>query len=218
VVVPAHPAAVMLGMVATRLQDSFGRVQLAATVLEPASQQGSAGLDEMHQQTVGLLGFHALPQEIYDAQVAFNLRVSVGEAAKVDMSKIAETIRRHLAIVAGEAVSSATALQLVQAPVFHGYTMSVFVELPAHADPTEVRKSLGGGGVQLTGRGEESPSNQSVTESADIHLTCAEDTAHGSAGRAYWLWMAADNLKLAARHAAACATEFVTLRPEKGIQ
>jgi aspartate-semialdehyde dehydrogenase len=96
--------------------------------------------------------------------------------------------------------------------------MSVFVELPAHADPTEVRKSLQGSGVHVTGPGEESPSNQSVTESADVHLTCTEDPTRGSAGRAYWLWMAADNLKLAARHAAACATELVALRPVKSIQ
>jgi aspartate-semialdehyde dehydrogenase len=37
VVIPAHPAAVMLGVIASRLAVAFGRVHLAATVLEPAS-------------------------------------------------------------------------------------------------------------------------------------------------------------------------------------
>lgn len=32
-------------------------------------------------------------------------------------------------------------------------------------------------------------------------------------GRGYWLWMAADNLKLAARHAVTCGAEFAALRP-----
>ena len=84
----------------------------------------------MHQQTVSLLGFHSLPQEVYDAQVAFNLRIGVGEAAKLDRGAIASTIRRHLKVIAGESIASSVTLQLVQAPVFHGYTMSVYAQLP----------------------------------------------------------------------------------------
>lgn len=205
-VVPAHPAAVMLGIVASRLRARFGEVRLAATVLEPASQQGSRGLDEMHQQTVSLLGFHSLPQEVYDAQVAFNLRVSVGEAAKLDLGSIAATIRRHLAAITDEMTSSAVAMQLVQAPVFHGYTMSVFVELPSEAESKAVREALDGGVVRVLEEGEGSPSNQSVTESAEIQLIVSDETAQG--GRSFWVWMAADNLKLAARHAVDCAVEL----------
>ena len=52
------------------------RAQLAATVLEPASEQGKAGLDELHQQTVGLLSFQSVPKDVYDTQVAFNLKAA----------------------------------------------------------------------------------------------------------------------------------------------
>jgi aspartate-semialdehyde dehydrogenase len=217
-VVPAHPAAVMLGVVATRLQAVFGQARLAATVLEPASQQGNRGVDEMHQQTVSLLGFHSLPQEIYDAQVAFNLRVSVGESAKLDMREIAGTIRRHLGAIAGEAIASSTALQLVQAPVFHGYTMSVFVQLPVRAEPDSVRKALEGGVVEIGADNVESPSNQSVAGDASVRVLVTEETAQAEGGSAYWLWMAADNLKLAARHAVACAVELAALRPSMRVQ
>lgn len=216
-VVPAHTAAVMLGLVATRLAASFGDVHLAATVLEPASQQGSGGLDEMHQQTVSLLGFHTLPQEVYDAQVAFNLRVRLGEAAKLDMDAIAARIRRHLGAIAGAKPAGSVEFQLVQAPVFHGYTMSVFVELGAGADAAAVRKALEGGAIQIAQGEEDSPSNQSVMEDAGIKIAISE-AAGDSAGRGYWLWMAADNLKLAARHAAACAAELAALRPADSIQ
>jgi aspartate-semialdehyde dehydrogenase len=216
-VVPAHPAAVMLGLVATRLQAALGPVRLAATVMEPASQQGSRGLDEMYHQTVSLMGFHSLPQDIYDGQVAFNLRVSVGESAKLDLSKIAGTIRRHIAVIAGEDVAGVTALQLVQVPVFHGYTMSVFVELPKGADLSAVRKAVAGGAVEVVDGGDESPSNQSVAESTSIKVLVREEPA-ADGNRAYWLWMAADNLKLAARHAVECATEVAALRPARHIQ
>lgn len=214
-IIPAHPAAVMLGVVASRLAAAFGRVHLAATVLEPASQQGSSGLDEMHQQTVSLLGFHSLPQDVYDAQVAFNLRIGLGEAAKVDMGAITSTIRRHLKAIAGESIASAVTLQLVQAPVFHGYTMSVFAQLPPNADATAVRPALHGGVVDLTNAHEEAPSNQRVVQESGIAIALTEESSTWDEMRGLWLWIAADNLKLTARHAVACAVELAALRVAK---
>jgi aspartate-semialdehyde dehydrogenase len=210
-VIPAHPAAVMLGIVASRLAGAFDRVHLSATILEPASQQGSAGLDEMHHQTVSLLGFHTLPQDVYDAQVAFNLRTGVGEAAKLDMGTIATTIRRHLKAIAGESITSSVTLQLVQAPVFHGYTMSVYVQLPANADASAVRRTLHGGVIHLTSAHEEAPSNQSVVQEPGIMIALTEDSSANGI-RGFWLWIAADNLKLAARHAIVCGDELAALR------
>jgi aspartate-semialdehyde dehydrogenase len=37
-------------------------------------------------------------------------------------------------------------------------------------------------------------------------------------GRRFWLWLAADNLKLAALNAIACATELRKLRPQGKVQ
>jgi aspartate-semialdehyde dehydrogenase len=218
IVIPAHPAAVILGVVGSRLKKAFGEVRLAATVLEPASQQGTRGMDELHQQTVNLLGFHSVPQELYDAQVAFNLQIGLGEAAKVDLSGIAETIRRDLRAVAGEAVSSSITMQLVQAPVFHGYTMSVFVELPDEARIAALRSALDGGVVKLTESAKDAPSNQSVTQEADIVVAIREDPVPRTGARGYWFWMAADNLKLTARHAVACADEIAAVRAVGKVQ
>lgn len=215
VVIPAHPAALMLGVVASRLGAALGRVHLAATILEPASQQGSGGLDEMHQQTVGLLGFHSLPQEVYDGQVAFNLRVGFGESAKADMGKISATIRRHLSAIGGEAMGSAVSFQLVQAPVFHAYTMSVYVQVSAKAEAMAVRQALQGGVVHVVRANEDAPTNQSVVEEEGIAIAVSEDASSAGEVRGFWLWMAADNLKLAARHAVACAEEVAAVRGAK---
>lgn len=208
IIIPAHPAAAMLGIVASRLFAALNHVHLAATVLEPASQQGSRGLDEMHQQTVNLLGFHSLAQEVYDAQVAFNLRVSVGQSAKLDMSQISSTIRRHLNAIAGDSIASSISFQLVQAPVFHAYTMSAYAQVPATADAAAIRKALNGGLVHLTTAHNDAPTNQSVVEQQGIAIAVAEDGAGSQDTHGFWLWMAADNLKLAAQHAVACAQEL----------
>jgi len=52
-----------------RLQQAAPVRFAAATVLEPASEFGRAAMDELHQQTVNLLSFQAMPRLIYDAQV-----------------------------------------------------------------------------------------------------------------------------------------------------
>ncbi|HTV08388.1 MAG TPA: Asd/ArgC dimerization domain-containing protein [Candidatus Aquilonibacter sp.] len=211
IVIPAHPAAVMLALVGSRLTSVFGAATLAATVLEPASQLGARGMDELHQQTVNLLAFHSLPQEVYDAQVAFNLQIALGEAAKPGLDKIAEMIGHDLRAIAGETVASAIAMQLVQAPVFHGYTMSVFAQLPENAETATVRDALLSDHIKFAPSGEGQPSNQSVAQETDIGLAVREDAAWRDGGRGYWLWMAADNLKLAARHAVACAEELCAI-------
>ena len=218
VVVPAHPAAVMLGVVGSRLVKAFGRVELAATVLEPASQQGAGGMDELHQQTVSLLGFHAMPQDFTMLKWRSICELDWVTRRKFDLRKIEEIIRRHVKVLAGEAVASAIAIQLVQAPVFHGYTMSVFAELPGDADMAALRGALEGGVIKLTESTKDAPSNQSVTQEADISIAIREDAVTSNDTRGYWLWMAADNLKLTAREAVACAEELTPLRASAKMQ
>ncbi len=81
--VSAHPAAIMLALAKAKLR-SMGVTRMAATVLQPASELGNAGVEEVHQQTVGLLSFKPLKKDIYDAQIAFNLVASLGAAAKFE--------------------------------------------------------------------------------------------------------------------------------------
>jgi aspartate-semialdehyde dehydrogenase len=208
-VIPAHPAAAMLGIVAARLGSAFPGVHLAATVLEPASQQGSRGLDELHQQTMGLLGLRPLPQDVYDAQVAFNLRLSLGPDATLDIGEVAATIRRHMRAVADSSITSSIAVQLVQAPVFHGYAISVYVKLPANTPSDAVRRALAGGPVTVHEAAVEPPTNQSVMQQPGIAIAVrsAEDSVEEA--ESFWLWIAADNLKLTAREAIACADDLL---------
>ena len=97
-VVPAHPAALALALLLERLQQAAAVRFAAATVLEPASEFGRAAMDELHQQTVNLLSFQALPRAIYDAQVAYNLLSGLGEGATVSLTRwrrgFAGTMRR----------------------------------------------------------------------------------------------------------------------------
>ena len=214
-VVSAHPAALMLALVVDRLGHRFGLTTLTATVLEPASQAGRAGLDELHQQTVSLLSFQSVPKEIFDAQVAFNLQGALGEASHVQLDSVSETIRRHVRTLLGEAATTSLRLQVVQAPVFHGYTISAMADLSKAVQEADLRRALHGGVVLADD--ETPPSNVAATESGDL-LVSARMDASAADGTAFWLWIAADNLRLAARNALAAASELAALRPTASVQ
>jgi len=216
-VVSAHPVAVMLALVAGRLQAKLALTSVAATVMEPASEYGRAAMDELHQQTVNLLSFQTLPREQYDAQVSFNLLPELGEAAKVKLGATERRIRNHYAgLAAGQL--PVLALQMVQAPVFHGYVTSLLVELGRAATVDEVEAALSGDHIDVVSGESDPPSNLSAAGQEDIMVRVTKDRGDGELGRRFWLWLAADNLKLAALNTIDCATELRRLRPRGKVQ
>jgi aspartate-semialdehyde dehydrogenase len=217
-VVAATPAAVMLALVAERLQAKLRLKSLAATIFEPASEHGREAMDELHQQTVNLLSFQNLPKEQYDAQVAFNVLPSLGELARVDLGASAARIVRHYGLV-GEGLPALEA-QMVHGPVFHGYVASVLVELERDVRVDEVEAALEGEGIDVVAEESDPPSNLSAAGQEDIMVLvrAAKLGAELAAGRRFWLWLAADNLKLGALNAIACANELKRLRPRGSVQ
>jgi aspartate-semialdehyde dehydrogenase len=215
-VVSGHPAAVMLALVAARLRAKLSLKSVAATVMEPASEYGRPAMDELHQQTVNLLSFQTLPREQYDAQVAFNLLPSLGESAKVKLAATEKRIRDQYADFSGGLLPP-LALQVVQAPVFHGYAMSMLVEVAQPATIEEVEAALAGDYIDMVSGESDPPSNLSAAGQEDIMVRVSEDVGTDSVSR-FWLWLAADNLKLAALNAIACAGELRWLRPLGKVQ
>lgn len=216
-VVAAHPAAVMLALVAGKLQGSLPLSSVAATVMEPASEYGRAAMDELHQQTVNLLSFQTLPREQYDAQVSFNLLPALGEAAKVTLAATEARVRRHYAGLSGGALP-VLALQMVQAPVFHGYAVSMLVEFARPVTVEQVEAALQGEHLDVVSGESDPPSNLSAAGQEDIMVRVRADSGEDEESTRFWLWLAGDNLKLAALNAIACANELRRQRPLGKVQ
>ncbi len=219
-VVAAAPAAVMLALVGERIKAKLPLKSMAATIVEPASEHGREAMDELHQQTVNLLSFQNLPRDQYDAQVAFNLLPSLGEAAKVHLSGSAGRIARHYSLVAPDL--PALEAQVVHGPVFHGYVASVLVELERETAVEAVEAALEGEGIDVVAEESDPPSNLSAAGQEDIMVmvraSVPSATAGKGAGRRFWLWIAADNLKLSALNAIACANDLKRVRPRGSVQ
>ena len=214
-IVPAHPAAAMFALVMARLHGRLKPRSIAATLLEPASQHGRAAMDELHQQTVGVLSFQTLPHEQYEAQLAFSVLSALGEGAKVRSSE--DRIRAHYALLSSGRLPE-LGLQVAQAPVFHGYVASMMVEFAEPVRQDEIEAALQGDHMDvLLGEGEP-PNNMSVSGQEDVQVQVRPEPPGSESGTRYWLWVGADNLKLGAMNAIACAQELRRMRPHGKVQ
>jgi aspartate-semialdehyde dehydrogenase len=217
-VVPAHPAAVALGLLLERVQQAAKVKFAAATVLVPASEFGRGAMDELHQQTVSLLSFQGIPRAIYDAQAAYNLLGGLGESAAITLSGVEGRIRRHY-----EALSAgrwpALTVQVVHVPVFHGLTMSIAVDLERAAEISALEEVLCGEHVDLVLEDTDSPSNLAASGQNDVLVRMRpEPQRNSSLTSRVWLWAAADNLRLDAQNAVECALDLRRLRPQGTVQ
>jgi aspartate-semialdehyde dehydrogenase len=212
--VTAHPVAVVLALLLLRAGKAGAIRQAVVTVFEPASEHGQRGMDELHQQTVNLLSFQPLPKDVFDAQVAFNMVARYGKNSQPGLDSVEARILRHYRKIAG-AGAPQPSLILLQAPIFHGHALAVFLDMENAVKVRDVSQALAGDHVTEPGEEEDSPSNVSSAGQAKIQLSVKSDPVQPNR---VWLWAAADNLRLSALTAVECAESMAATRPTGKIQ
>ncbi|HET9783892.1 MAG TPA: Asd/ArgC dimerization domain-containing protein, partial [Terriglobales bacterium] len=154
---------------------------LAATVFEPASQQGWPGLRELEQQTTRLLSLQSIPQEIFGGQLAFNLRAATdGEALRRRMA--AET-----AALRTQPGAAPPALELLQAPLFHATLLSLYVNYARQPDPAALAASLHSPWLTVN------PEPDALAAAASDTIQIGPPRADPAGG--FWITAALDNLR-----------------------
>ncbi len=210
----AHPAAVVLALLMLRAS-KIGRItRTVATAFEPASEHGKRGMDELHEQTVNLLSFQQLPKSVFDSQVAFNLLDRYGEHSLPSLDSVESRIQRHFRHLVGDRVI-VPSLMLLQAPIFHGYAFSLYIEVEQAAQIEELTAALSGEHVDVLQGGEESPSNVNAAGQEQIQVFARRDSQND---KGFWIWAAADNLRIAALTAAESAESMIAARPRGTVQ
>jgi aspartate-semialdehyde dehydrogenase len=212
-VVVAHPAATILALLALR-SEKAGKVQrMVATVFEPASENGQKGMDELHEQTVNLLSFQELPKNVFDIQVAFNMVARYGQRSELALEAVSQRIRNHYKKIARGAPEPA--LQVLQAPVFHGHGFSIYLEMEKPAAIADLSRAMAGEHVVVSGSPEDTPTNVSAAGQPDVLVSLSNDPSHSNG---VWLWATTDNLRVAALAAVECAESLTASRPRGQIQ
>jgi aspartate-semialdehyde dehydrogenase len=206
--VVAHPAAIALALVLGRLHGLFPVRRAVVQIFEPASERGSAGIEELQQQTVNLLSFKSMPKDVFDTQLSFSMLARLGEAAPVKLEDVEARIERHLAsLLARGSHAPMPSLRLTQAPVFHGYSISLWVELDQNPGVAAIEQALSERFVEVRSRDTEPPNNVGVAGQNEIVIGAI--SADSNQPNALWMWMALDNLRLTAQNAAMVVRDLI---------
>jgi len=214
-VIPAHAVSLALALIMARLEALGPVLSASATVLEPASEYGSAAIDELHQQTVSLLNFQRLPKEVYDEQMAFNVVPSFGDSKTIGQSEA--RIRRHYALIRGSHANE-LAIQVVHVPVFHGVGLSIALELSEPVAQKDLESALASEHIEIVPEDVDPPNNLSSAGQASVLVRLRPQNTSAQPAKRFWIWASFDNLKLASLNAVACAMELRRLRPKGKVQ
>ena len=204
----AHPAAIALALLLGRIHSAFAIARSVVNVFEPASERGLAGIEEMQQQTVNLLSFKPLPKQVFDAQVSYNMLARYGEEAPVALEDVETRIERHLAtLLVNSGGAPVPSLRLIQSPVFHGHSFSLWIEFEMNPGLVALEHVLNESPIDLRESGTEPPNNVGAAGQGGISVGGVAQDRNNP--RAVWLWMAVDNLRLAAENAVAVVKEVL---------
>jgi len=210
----AHSASMVLALLMLRAQKVAKVKNSIVTVLEPASERGKRGMDELHEQTINLLSFQQLPKNVFDVQVAFNIIDRYGASSTSSLATVEKRIQSDFEQIVNGHVE-VPSLMLLQAPVFHGYGLSLYIELERPAQVAELAAALSGEHVAIWHEGEDAPSNVNAAGQEQIQVVLRSDSRRDNG---FWIWATSDNLRVSAVAAVECAESLIPGRPRGTVQ
>ena len=195
--------------VAVSLSSAFaplGLERLVLSFMQPESERGLEGVDEMEDQVHHLLSFEPFGQRLFGAQVAFNMMASYGEESAARLAdtraKIVDEVSYYLADRA-----PVPAIFLVQAPVFYSFAFSAYAEFKAEQGMDSLINRIKAAGLKVIENDDPAPTNVSVAGEPRPVVTRPERAAGIANG--IWIWGAADNLRVPAATAVTIAEKLL---------
>ena len=137
--------------------------------------------------------------------------------AKFSLSKSEARIRRHYALLSGNRPPD-VGVQLLHAPVFHGYGISLAVTVTEPASIDQVEAAIAGDHIDIITAEGDPPTNLSVAGQPSVLVRVRPQSGQAEFTNRFWIWAGLDNLRFAAQNAVACALELNRLRPHGEVQ
>lgn len=189
-----HPIALMLSTVLAAAHRGCGLVDAAVTAMQPVSEAGEDGINELYRQTLGLLNFQEWPQEIFGRQLAFNLVPAFtyrpgSTPGRADGREIEEEIR----LITGPGFDLSVGVLL--APVFHCHAALARLVLAPGKSPADLAAALAAtDDIKVDATGARATP---VDRAGQAGILVAGPWPAGSPG-ACWIWIVSDNLQAGA--------------------
>lgn len=195
VIANPHPVTIILSHLFHLVLPKFGILKTISFVLQPVSAFDESGIEELASQSAALLGSTSISKKVFRDQIAFNIlshterpdKNGFSSAEKQIMSEIKRVLRRQ---------DFAFSLSIIQAPVFHTYSIMTYLELEKETGVEDLeclfktspffKLSVAGSSCSV--------SALSVAGKENIFIGMIKKEE--AIPRSFWIWTVADNLTL----------------------
>ncbi len=187
------PATIILATLLHRLIGPFGVTSAVAFILQPASAFDQAGITELADQSTALLSGGSPRKKVFKEQVAFNLlsRTEAPDAAGFSCGerRVISEVRRVLGL-SGFPIS----LSIIQAPVFHTYSVMAYLELAKPAGIPELEAVYRRSPLFKVGPRSGACPVSSMSVAGKEHIFIGQIKRAEARPNAFWIWTVTDNL------------------------
>jgi aspartate-semialdehyde dehydrogenase len=138
-----------------------------------------------------------------------------GEDAPQKLSGVEQRITRHLTTLLSRRTPKNAipnpSVRVIQAPVFHGYSISLWVEFENSVNAVEAGQGLASAQIDVRGAQDDAPDN--VGAAGQSGLIAGDIRVDENNPRAAWFWIVGDNLRLTADAVSDLLGTLSTRRP-----
>lgn len=188
-----HPVAVILAHVFHALRRKFGVSKAVTFVLEPASAFDDPGIQELASQSASLLTGASPKKSVFKEQLAFNI---LSHSEPLGPDGFGEAERRIVAELRRVLDDPAFPISLasIHAPVFHTYSIMLYVELEKDGSIAALESLFSKLPAFKTTAFREGCGASSISVSGKDEIYVGPIKQEPGDGRAFWIWLIADNL------------------------
>ena len=133
-----HPVTVILSHIFHAVLGEFRLLKAISFILQPVSAFEKSGIDELADQSYALLSSGTLSKKVFKEQIAFNILSHTEKADKNGFSSVEKQITSEIRRVLSSH-DFPFSLSVIQAPVFHTYSIMTYLELERKADIQDLK-------------------------------------------------------------------------------
>jgi len=193
IVANPHPVTIFLSHLFHLLEKRFGLEEADAIVLQPVSAFSDRGIEELANQCFDVLRGSQIEMKVFETQIAFNL-----------LSQTDDVNSDGLTTIEGQLISEIKrifvksgwrlALSLIQAPVFHTYSIMTRCVLHKEASIRDLEDQFKNAVNFELGLAIPACPASSVAVAGKDQIYIGRIKRDDSFPRSFWIWIVADNL------------------------
>jgi len=210
-----HPVTVFLSHLFDPLLPVFGLKNAVAFVLQPASAFDEEGVQELIDQSFAMLSSSSVTKKVFKEQVAFNLLSRTDKPQKDGFSLKEKQVLAEVRRVLGRPELPLT-LSIIQAPVFHTYSIMVHLELEKETDIQGFEAVLEESPFLCVSRPEGGAPVSPVRVAGKEKIFVGQVKKDRSLPGSFWTWIVADNLIGSVLNASGIAQSLFGVGPFRG--